>query len=448
MGADEPSFENVRTLSRWKHLLKVPSTIECPSMQIVSPNPEEPVFTGIGRIDIRSRTEMEFVMHATPREGREAFERLVRAEKNPHNIYDQLGVRGIDYHGTEWNAGWTSIHLGVTRGNTWRLSGPIDSLFTEVSGPDVARTSSIEVIYDSRLRIPLPLNMSTSVRRGDREVLWKLQGGGTTIDIAGTHIDFFVDPKLDATWAVAATSEAFLHPHAENWVSEPFWMLLGQLVFPRLIARNLGERSMIWVRPSPPIDTSTLAASILQQDPLAAEDRFWDVYRRILTMIVGARDEHGDCNFEPHPLSRYYHEVIQATLGSNWVWCLTLASAIEGVTNLLVPKAERKAGFAPKTVEDLKKHIEKWCGDDDLRRRILNCVSDLKKGTGQILKKFKDDGLIADDQFEAWRAVRNSVMHGELVTPWSDERLEDRMRLLSELMHRLSMKYIDSACSV
>jgi hypothetical protein len=285
--------------------------------------------------------------------------------------------------------------------------------------------------------------MSTSVRLRDREVLRRRQRGGTTIDVAGTHLDFFFDPKLDATWAVAATSEAFLHPHAENWVSEPLCLLLGQMVFPRLVARNFGDRSMIWVRPSPPIDTNTLAASILQQDPLASDDRFWDVYRQILTMIVGARDEDGNCNFEPHPLSRYYHEVIQATLGSNWVWCLTLASAIEGITKLLTTKAEREAGFAPKTVEDLKTHIGEWRGDDVLRGRILNCVSNLKKGTGPILKKFKDDGLISDDQFEAWRAVRNSVMHGDLVTPWSDDKLEDQMRLLSELMHRLSMKYIE-----
>jgi hypothetical protein len=34
-------------------------------------------------------------------------------------------------------------------------------------------------------------------------------------------------------------------------------------------------------------------------------------------------------------------------------------------------------------------------------------------------------------------------MHGELVSPGSGQKLEERMRLLTELMHRLSTKYIE-----
>jgi hypothetical protein len=447
MGKAESPHEGARTLSRWKHLLKVPITIDCPSMQIVSPNPEEPVFTGVGQIDILSRTQMTFLMHATPRDSREAFQRLIHAERNPHNIHDRLGVRGTQYDGTEWNAGWAPIHLGETRGDTWRLSGPIHSLTTDASGPDVAGTSSIEVIYDARLRVPLPLNMSTSVRRGDREVLRKLGGGGTTVEVAGTQIDFFLDPELDATWAVAATSDDFPHPYAENWVSEPLWLLLGQLVFPRLVARNFGDRSMIWVRPSPPIEINTLAASVLQEDPLVADDRFWDVYRQILTTIVRARGKDGSRNFEGHPLSHYYREVIQATRGSNWVWCMTLASAIEGVTKLLTMGEERKSEFEPQAIKDMKKHIEAWPGDAGLRQRILGFVGKLEKGEGQILRELRDQGVIADDHVKAWRDVRNRVMHGELVSPWSDEELERRMHLLAELMHRLGMKYVEQYSS-
>ena len=305
-------------------------------MQIVGTGCEEPVFTGSGRLDIRSRTEMDFVMHATPRDGGEAFKRLVRAEKNPHKIHDQLGVRATQYDGIEWNAGWAPIRLGETVGNTWRLSGPIDSLMAIVSGRDVAPTRGIEVIYDLKLRVPLPLNMTTSVRQGDSEVLRRAERGNKTIDVAETQIDFFVDPELDATWAVAATSEDFPHPYAENWVSEPLCLLLGQLVFPRLVARNFGDRSTIWLRPSPAIETNTLAASILQEDPLVAHDRFWEVYRQILTMIVRAQDGDGERNFEAHPLVQYYHEVIQATRGSDWVWCMTLASAIEGLTKVSI----------------------------------------------------------------------------------------------------------------
>ena len=51
--------------------------------------------------------------------------------------------------------------------------------------------------------------------------------------------------------------------------------------------------------------------------------------------------------------------------------------------------------------------------------------------------------MITSNQFDAWYAVRNQVMHGNLVSPWSSQKLVERMRLLAELMHRLSMKYVE-----
>lgn len=448
MTEEIPPYPNVRTLARWVRLLKIPNTIECPSMKILGHDFEEPLFTGSGQIHIRSRTQMEFTMNATPRDSDEAFKKLVRAQKNPYNIHDQFRLLATQYDGTEWNAGWTSLRMGDTLGNTWRLSGPINSLMTNVSGLYVAPVSSIEVIYDSKLRMPLPLNMSTSIRRGDKEVLRKSEQGGNTIEVAGTQIDFFVDPELDATWAVAATSDDFPHPHAENWVSEPFCLLLGQLVFPRLVARNFGDRAAIWLRPSPPIKMDTIAASILQEDPLGAHDRFWEVYDQILTMIVRARNVDGRRNFEAHPLTHYYHEAIQAARGSDWVWCLTLASIVEGVAKLLTPEAERKSDYAPEEIEGLKHHIKAWRGDKDLRGRILNSIKQAEsKGIVQILKKFKNEGTLGNDHIVAWLAVRNQVMHGELVSLGSEQKLEERMRLLTELMHRLSMKYIEQSAS-
>lgn len=444
MTEDTSLRQSMRTLSRWRHLLKTPLTIDCPSMEIIGQDFEEPVFTGPGQIHIRSRTEMDFVMHATPRDSGEAFKKLVHAQKNPYDILYQFRLSATQYDGTEWSCGWVPIRLGEALGNIWQLSGSIRSLMTVATGHFIAPTSSIEVIYTPKLRLPLSSTMTTSIQRDGVEVLRKIERGGKTVDVAGTQIDFFVDPELDATWAVAATSTDFRHPHAENWVSEPLCLLLGQLVFPRLVARNHGDRADIWLHPSPLIQMDTLAASILQEDPLGAHGRFWEVYCQTLTMIAQARDEDGRRNFEAHPLTLYYHEVIQATRGSNWAWCLTLASAVEGVAKLLTPEAERKSDYAPEDIEELKRHIKAWKGDKDLRGRILNSVVLAEtKGIVQVLKKLKNEGAIDDGHINAWQTVRNQVMHGELVSPWSEQDLEERMRLLTELMHRLSMKYIE-----
>lgn len=434
----------MRTLSRWRHLLKAPLTIDCPSMEIIGHDSEELMFTGSGQIHIRSRTEMDFVMHATPRDSGEAFKKLVHAQKNPYDVLDQFRLSATQYDGTELSCGWVPIRLGETLDNIWQLSGSISSLMTVATGHFIAPTNSIEVIYTPKLRLPLSSTMTTSIQRDGVEVLRKIERGGKTVEVAGTRIDFFVDPEFDATWAVATTSNDFCHPYAENWVSEPLCLLLGQLVFPRLVARNHGDRADIWLRPSPLIKMDTLAASILREDPLGAHGRFWEVYCQTLTMIAQARDEDGGRNFEAHPLTLYYHEVIQATRGSNWAWCLTLASAVEGVAKLLTPEAERKSDYAPEDIEGLKQHIKAWKGDKDLRGRILSSVALAEtKGIVQALKKLKDEGAIDGDHINAWQIVRNQVMHGELVSPWSEQELEERMRLLTELMHRLSMKYIE-----
>jgi hypothetical protein len=147
----------------------------------------------------------------------------------------------------------------------------------------------------------------------------------------------------------------------------------------------------------------TIAASILQEDPLGASNRFWEVYRQILTMIARARNVDGSRNFEAHPLTHYYHEAIQATRGSNWVWCLTVASIVEGVAKLLTPEAERKSDYAPEDIESLKCHIETWKGNNNLRSRILNSVTLAEsKGIVQILKKLKDEGAIDSSHIHAW----------------------------------------------
>jgi hypothetical protein len=428
-------------------LLKVPNTIDCPSMAILD-NWGERIFTGTGQFHVRSGMQIDFSMHAVPVDGNDAFRRVVQAQKYPSDIHHQFKVQGTQYDGTTWDAGYTELRIGDMLGDTWHLGGTVGSLVTGVSGPFTASTNSIEVIYDSRLRLPLPMNMTTSILRGDREVLRKMEPGGKSIDVVGTQIDFFIDPELDATWAVAPTSEDFAQPYAENWVSEPLCILLGQLVFPRLVARNANQGATIWLRRSQPVRMDNIAASILRQDPLEDHARFWDTYQKILTMISRARDEHGHRNFEAHRLTHYYHEIIQASRGSNWAWCLTLASSIEGVVKLLTPESELDAGYPPGAIASLKRHIKSWGGDEDLRNRVLGSVKFAEtKGIAQILQQFVASGAIEKTHVDTWKSVRNQVTHGKLVAPWAEEETQEQMRVLADLMHRMSMMYIEKCAA-
>lgn len=440
----------MRTLDIWvERLTKTPCTIECPEMQVLGYDHEPPLFTGSGHVLIRSPTSIEFVMHARPRDGDEAFRRYLRSKENPHSGRDQFRILGTEYDGTEWNCGWTDLCMGGEVNGVWRLSGPLLSLMTGDSGNFVSKIRGVELVYDRRLRLPTPINMFTSVKLDDEEIQSSRRRGRKVLEVAGSKIEFLHSIEGDFVWATATTSSDFGHPYAENWISEPLTLLFGQLVFPRLVARNMGDgTATISLRSSPAHTANPLAASILGEDPQANEARFWGLYRDILTMVAYARDTKGQPNFETHPLTLFYHEVVQATEGSHWVQCMTLASVCEGIAKMLAEPGELKSDHAADALKDLGDYLAKWRGDEKLRARIQGAVSRAgDKGIGGFLSHLAKQGDIEKPQVESWMSVRNRVMHGELVSPWLDEESETKLVLLTGLAHRLGLLYIKKAVS-
>lgn len=435
----------VRTLSRWvDRLLRGPVTIECPYMEILGRDHEPPVFTGPGHIKIGADKKISFFMHGTPRDGSDAFRRIVQAQKNPYEILHQFRVTAISYDGTEWSGGWTELTLGEERGNVWQLSGPIHSLHTGAEGFGVSEKNGVELVYDRSLRLPIPMNMVKTVYRDDKEVLRSRSSGTKTVKVIDTTIEFHCSADREHVWAVADTSPTFPHPHLENWISEPLNLLLGEVVSPRLRARNFGngEASVVLFSSSGP-QANSLTANILREDPLVAGERFWNLYSDILTVVAVARDASGHRNFEAHPLTQYYWEIIQATNGTNWVLCMTLASVVEGIAKMMFPADERKSDWPEADIDRLKKLVTDWKGNDNLRSAVINYVGGFKtKGVSKTLKPLVDDGAITPDQISAWTKIRHAAMHGEMVLPWSDEEQDRRIISLIELTHGLTEAYI------
>jgi hypothetical protein len=434
-----------RTLSRWvDRLLSGPTTINCPDMRILGHDHEPPVFTGPGHIEIGVDTRMHFVMHGTPRDGADAFRKIVQAQKNPYSGRDQFRMTAAGYDGTDWAGGWTTLRIGEESGNVWRLSGPIRSLHTDVSGFGVAEKSGVELVYDQPLRLPIPMNMVKTVQRGDKQVLWSRSSGTQTIEVLEAAVEFFHSAEHKHIWAVADTSPTFPHPHLENWLSEPLNLLLGEVVYPRLKARNFGDgTAFISLHSTSRQSADSIVASILREDPVMTGERFWNLYRDILTVVATARDSSGHRNFEAHPLTQYYWEIIQATKGSNWVLCMTLASTVEGIVKMMFSEAERKSDWAKSEVDGLRRVIKDWQGDSNLRSAVLGYLNGFKtKGIAKTLKSLVNEGVVTADQVEAWSKIRNSSMHGDMVMPWSDEEQDARIGNLIELTHRLSEAYI------
>ena len=237
-------------------------------------------------------------------------------------------------------------------------------------------------------------------------------------------------------------SETFPAPHAENWLGEPLRILFGQLAYPKLVARSFGrdQGSMIAIRPAPAwIKDSDWIA--LWQGRLTPDDleEFWKLYSSLLALVATSRDTRGERNFEAHKLTHLYEEVIQASRGSRWVWALTIASSVEGLATMLVPHKSPREDVDRVAIAELAEHINEWRGSPDLKRIAVNAVKRQESANAVItLRNLARSGAIKREELKAWEELRNKVMHGNLVSPYSSKKDDTLLSNLAALMHSLT----------
>ncbi len=434
----------MRTLDHWKTRFgAVPVTLDCPHMRLnTCLGNAPPAFVGPGQINIKSSTAIEFKIFASSPQV-EAFQRLLRAHSNPYDRLNQFNMFATDYEGVEWACGETLPKVDSVSENDALVTGEVRSLYAAVNSDQVSRESGVELLFQPGFSLPLETSMLTVHSIGTEEIQRTYQMAKHTLTLMGATIEFFRESSGDALWITANASEEMPHLCLENWLSEPFRILFGQLIYPRLVARNLGNGSAhVSLRPSPPmlLKASTSIGSLLSSENAVTTARFWELYKALLTMIATARNEQGFPDFESHRVTRFYEEIIQASQGSRWVWCLTLAGVAEGIAKLLMKPDERTTGYDEVEIEGLKRVIEAWKeGDKDLKQRVLGYVAHLNDKTiGKFLHELVERNLLDSQHEAAWKDMRNKVMHGNLVTPWSTEDEDAKVIALAELVHNLT----------
>lgn len=361
-----------------------------------------PVFTGPGYIRIPDRGDITYTIFATTDDPKSAVQSLAGSRNNPHDHMAQYRLQATDYQGVEWAGGWTHAELkGIPRVG-YPLTGSLMGLSTRDSGINVSKDSSVELLFAPQPCVPLDKPMVTVSTIEEVEIERRIEDGKQTLSVLGSEITCGIMKSKQALWLAATTSDQLSHPYAERWLSEPFRVLLGQLIYPRLTARNFGDgKAMVQLMSVPRYSRQPTDISLLGEDVMEFRHKFWDLYKKLLALVATAKGKNGMPNFDvAHPVTRYYEEIIQATHGSLWVLCMTLSGAVEGL------------------VRDIK------------QRRRLKIDTELKT--------FASSGVITDKQQEAWTNVRHDVMHGKLISPWPEDETEQRIRLLMELMRRLT----------
>jgi hypothetical protein len=112
---------------------------------------------------------------------------------------------------------------------------------------------------------------------------------------------------------------------------------------------------------------------------------------------------------------------------------------LKPVTTLTSP-GENRPDADHEAIASLCAHIGTWKGPWDLKSRAIDSLRRAGAVTPiYFLRDLRDRHVLTARNVRAWETIRNSVMHGKLVSPWPTEEEEDaRLRDLAELVHRLT----------
>lgn len=377
-------------------------------MEVICHDDNDVIYSGPGYIEIQNSMDIDYTIYAKPKDEDKAFRLYNRAKKNPYDTLKQFLIRATDYEGIKWDLGWASVNLKGDPKVGWPLAGRVNSLTTDAEGVWVSNKSNVELVFHPKISIPMDELLITISKIGTEEIQRASEYGKQSLNIFDSEISFFYPPSTKSLWVTATTSKMLPHPHLENWIGEALTILLGQIVYPRLVARNFGNgKAAVWLRPSPKRSDGIGFASLHGEDPFLKKEVFWPLYSKILEVISNGRDENGHPYFDPpHPLTRFYQEIIHSTHGTVWVLCMTLSSVAEGIVRLLLPEQKK-----PKVTT--------------------------------YLKELVSSGILRPEPEKAWTKVRNAVAHGKLVSPWPTEEDDTQIKDLMELVRVLTIEYIE-----
>lgn len=429
------------TLDRWRHLLSVPQTLTFPRLELKGRDYAPSIVVGSGVVQTPSLSKFKYTLQGTPDDIKYAFDEIHHQEQNPYDSLARFRLIGTDSEGIEWQGGYTVPEIYPADEN-WVFRGSLSGLSTDDVSDTVSQKSSTELVF----HVPLNSRMALDLNRFTKENEVSSEAERVhTLDVLGSRIRFVYEPSSETLSIEAQHTEDLPATYAERWLSEPLRIMFGQLAYPRLSARNSGGgRAIVFILRSPEISSQPSWVSMWESDNLSHDkNTFWGRYADLLCLIALDRDKAGHPNVESHKVTRLYEEVFLAANGSRWVWALTFASSIEGLAKMLTPKDQTLPDDKLAAISDLVKHIKAGEGDDRLKKIAIDAVHRTANTSTTVnLRDLSSKGVITKEQYSAWREIRNSVMHGSLVSPYSSEEEDSKLLRLVNMMHALTRELL------
>lgn len=412
--------------------------MEFPQMRLVTVESEQSVLEGRGKIEFPRPDKMIIHLSGEPEDLGYTLGALSRQRSNPYEPLYRFLLRMTDLQGRWWSAS-CEVEAFNDGDHGWMLLGSTQGIST-VLQLEPHKTGWVE----SRFLVPREFSTRGAL---DKIVRRQLPDGGseptTILDVLGEPVTLRFDYAAGMLTAAVPISKTFPTPMADGWLGEPLRILFGQLVYPRLVLRRLPcGHAQVHLRVSPGWSLDSRAIALWNPIFPASAGEFLHLYRGLLTIIATGGE------FEAHQFTSLFVEVIEASKGSRWVIALTLASSIEGLVKKIGKRRIPLNEDEERAVGEMLSYLKTWPAPDRIKGRIRDVLGSLPDlSIYNDLIRLAKKGIGDKEGADTWKDIRNKVMHGELVSPYSSEDGDRALLALVRLLHCLTREAARQALS-
>jgi hypothetical protein len=336
-----------------------------------------------------------------------------------------------DIEGTEWGGAWfipsidSSSHATVVAGQFPQLSARIaESVASEKEG-------STGLYYAERLPLPNMYGSGIRITKGGRVISHSTEESQSDIDRDETWIKISKDPHSGFTDVLVQDHPELPQPIAEHALQDAMIYVLCRSCRPRVTVRYQDRSQLLFIRECRLSPRTGLPSALWRN---ATQ---WEALGKILFDFVRKYfNSHDYTSVEP---AKIIYEVIGASCGTIHNFIAALVLAIDKLTMCFA--SEEKA-TNPADLRELRKHIQAWKGNAELKVRALSLMG--MAGTQSplsTLKNLEAAGVVTSQQIEKWRVLRPKLGHGGLVD-YNDEGLALDSALMIGMFHRLILRTI------
>ncbi len=277
-------------------------------------------------------------------------------------------------------------------------------LMSESKLPFTHASSLSMIVFDN---IELPCNKSTKTTTYVGEELLNWQATLNVTKITSRKCDFtFYNKNNSLTISVIAKCAKIANSLDKRMI-EATQFILGRSIEWSLMQKQEGDVESIIIKPVSQKKFTRFPYPPLNMFTVHSRKFVWKLFDKYLSYVF---------DYEKpdrwHPMSMYVYRVNEANLTSIETRSLAISVAVEGILNSEFAKFAAPSDEFLAELEKARELVKNSEIPEGLNRRIIGSINSMKRSNAtDKLKLLVEDGIIKEEESQAWKKLRNYVAH-------------------------------------